>query len=1605
MRFEQLKRQSNAIIRKKLYKSGKNWIVASMLSFAGGLILLGTSSINVQADVPANQDQTSVIKNQDNTVNNDQPTDNTENNPSTSVETNENMTKTISVNTNLSTLQISATGKPNSNINVATPTKDGYIADKSSITISIDSNGNFSTTDYITYKNMPQETQKAESTTINEDSTNNIPTDQTQADNTATVPDNNLESAPVVPTANDSLDEMPKELKNKLTQNNDEVTDSGYFGTTAYYYTKNQALYLNDGTFDTTAFSNFNKPIKSLSTFYSSKDIKLPTDLSNLFANRDLSDGFNLSYFDWSNVVSLNSMFANSKITNADFFYGDLPNVTDMSGMFEDCPQLTKVDFHNTNIPNARTMKNMFKNDYQLSSIQFDSVDSSMIEDISGMLFSDQAAKEVSLHGLYFGKTSLKDATDFSSANKPVDLSLDDWNLDSLTKADRAFTGIDFSSSDFKLPSMASLQSGNNTFDNPTISKSLDLSSDINGLLAKFNLFGSNVKNITNITIDNKTTLPKDAYGLNNVTFTTDKLYSINDGTPDNPKGEYTIDTKQFDLNKYYNAKTNIGNQTFVTNKPDSQNVTVPIYITSNLGTIKSEMIATGAIGSTRTIDSISLPEYTIEDGEPTTLTFAKDRATTGYITLIKNNQLDDYYKLYNITNNPIDTLEMGIPYTLKTNIGACTCYVPNKPGQDVLVLSPIFNERTHPDITEFPAHVNTDGTITIKNDDIPIYSPSPDNDDTTVTYNGTSQVILTTDNDGVSTVTFGPGQTSDRGFHYSMRPVSGAQILKAKDPSKKVYLTDLESEGSLSPILSYGSSDFPLANIIEFDTKGFTLEKAKTISNWFKGALIKNLDLSVFDNNPDVTYAVETFAYSNLETINLKDFDVSHILNMKNMFQYTHNLKSLDLSTWNMKSVNVTTGMFDNSAIDQITLGKNNKFIPGTTLPTNSDEMWVNIGSGTADKPEASIIIKPNDNLSNYYDGSGKTGKETFIKVPNSAMTSHSLKINTNLDKDITVTFSGLPNSDIKVNVPQKNGYITDKSFVSIHIDKNGTPTTSDKVFYNKLITPIANKEISVSLPGYLTGGLPVGNFNINFYPIVNSQVDDIQTLKNGGRITSDSVANIEQETNYGKIIFKSSMGDSNEEQSKDIYMQLDKDGLPEIVDYLGNKLTSLPAKIQDADINYTYVTNDTHETVKSGIESYLNHTKYFNAPSKIGYAARTIIKKLPNGASYIISLDSSIDDNNIYTSIDDIINQTVPMINIDSLKLTVTANIYINHNLIDNLKISKSIVDLFKDSDFTLKSNPLTSDTKLNYTDSNININQGNAVDILNLSLADLSNISKADLSSLQNNINLAKFFKDSSLVPFDADKLTNNTSDRFITLNLSYDSSKVSDVVADLSINSNLGVQVVKNVSGKVGESLKIAVPFIKNYHADKDWVNAKVNSDGTITTDESVFYTPIKSDNGNSNNSGSSSNNSNGFSVDNIEKINQTVATFPKEGNVSLYSLDKENGNLNTVQNRALKAGTDWFSDQFVNIKGLRYYRVATNEWVKAIQVYVYKTYKDTFTTDNQITYLVNSEDKDVANRALAPRTSWLVDRIGYLGDYTNPIKAYRVATNEFVKSSN
>ncbi|MFC6323884.1 SLAP domain-containing protein [Companilactobacillus baiquanensis] len=125
---------------------------------------------------------------------------------------------------------------------------------------------------------------------------------------------------------------------------------------------------------------------------------------------------------------------------------------------------------------------------------------------------------------------------------------------------------------------------------------------------------------------------------------------------------------------------------------------------------------------------------------------------------------------------------------------------------------------------------------------------------------------------------------------------------------------------------------------------------------------------------------------------------------------------------------------------------------------------------------------------------------------------------------------------------------------------------------------------------------------------------------------------------------------------------------------------------------------------------------------------------------------------------------------------------------------------------------------------------------------------------------------------------------------------------------------------------------------------------------------------------------------------ITEINQKSATFGDKV-TDLYDI---NGKM--ISDIKLAKNSDWKNDQKMVLDGVTYYRVSTNAWVKANDVYVY--------IDNFSKVRVN-EDKDtrvikatseLTDRALEKSTEWKTDRYTMI----NGEKYYRVSTEGFVK---
>lgn len=133
---------------------------------------------------------------------------------------------------------------------------------------------------------------------------------------------------------------------------------------------------------------------------------------------------------------------------------------------------------------------------------------------------------------------------------------------------------------------------------------------------------------------------------------------------------------------------------------------------------------------------------------------------------------------------------------------------------------------------------------------------------------------------------------------------------------------------------------------------------------------------------------------------------------------------------------------------------------------------------------------------------------------------------------------------------------------------------------------------------------------------------------------------------------------------------------------------------------------------------------------------------------------------------------------------------------------------------------------------------------------------------------------------------------------------------------------------------------------------------------------------------------------------VQKSDQTedniVSGYPKNGYIKIYD---KSGKLNN--DVVLSEGSSWIIDQSLTINGVEYYRVATNEYVKASDVYKYTPLQTVATTNGtNLTPVYNSRGQVIIDRALDTNTPWYTDRSATIRGQ----KMYRVATDEWIKSS-
>jgi len=233
--------------------------------------------------------------------------------------------------------------------------------------------------------------------------------------------------------------------------------------------------------------------------------------------------------------------------------------------------------------------------------------------------------------------------------------------------------------------------------------------------------------------------------------------------------------------------------------------------------------------------------------------------------------------------------------------------------------------------------------------------------------------------------------------------------------------------------------------------------------------------------------------------------------------------------------------------------------------------------------------------------------------------------------------------------------------------------------------------------------------------------------------------------------------------------------------------------------------------------------------------------------------------------------------------------------------------------------------------------------------------------------------------------------------------------------------------------IGSTFEVAVPEVEGYVAKEKFITVTATAEGLVS-DDMVHYVksdtedpdtedpdtedpdtedpdieePGNNNNGNNNNNSGNNNNNSGNNNNNNNsgnEIDEDKDDIENKQNLVTVHPDKEYANLydskgKLVDNSAFAVNSNWQSDQLLTINGSKYYRVATNEFVKADDSYTYeKVDASVKTKDSEITYMIKSTGKAVQNRGLGKQSPWKADKKANI----NGKVYYRVATNEFVSA--
>lgn len=147
----------------------------------------------------------------------------------------------------------------------------------------------------------------------------------------------------------------------------------------------------------------------------------------------------------------------------------------------------------------------------------------------------------------------------------------------------------------------------------------------------------------------------------------------------------------------------------------------------------------------------------------------------------------------------------------------------------------------------------------------------------------------------------------------------------------------------------------------------------------------------------------------------------------------------------------------------------------------------------------------------------------------------------------------------------------------------------------------------------------------------------------------------------------------------------------------------------------------------------------------------------------------------------------------------------------------------------------------------------------------------------------------------------------------------------------------------------------------------------------------------------------------FSKIHVNKISHGISTLLENAFTSYKTVTvdttKNNAQLynskGKISNRSLKNGSQWRTDKIGTLNGEAYYRVSTDEWIKAKDVYEYEEVWQQesiiHTKKGKLCDLYDLNGQVINNRRLAAGSAWFTDRTKLINGRIH----YRVSTNEWI----